>query len=77
VALGLLFGRWGLPIGVPRHTPIMCVVGGAIPVRQLPRSDPGFSAAVDDAHARFVDAMQALYDKHRPMYGWDRPLVIV
>lgn len=78
VALGLLVGRWGLPFGLPNHVPIMFVVGAPVPVKKTSPSDPGFAAAVDDAHARMIDAMQELYDKYKGMYGWqDRPLVIV
>jgi len=78
VALGLLVGRWGLPLGLPNHVPIMFVVGAPIAVKQTARSDPGFAAAVDDAHGQLIEAMQTLYDKYKGMYGWaDRPLVIV
>lgn len=78
VALGLLFGRWGLPFGVPNHVPIMFVVGKVVPVKKTAPTDPGFAAAVDDAHSRVMVEMQALYDKYKGLYGWqDRPLVIV
>lgn len=78
IALGLLFGRWGLPFGLPHHVPIMFVVGAPVVVQQTAPSDPGFAAAEDDAHGRLIQAMQELYDKYKGMYGWpDRPLVIV
>lgn len=78
MALGLLFGRWGLPFGLPNHVPIMFVVGAPVAVKKTAPSDPGFAAAVDDAHGRLIDAMQELYDKYKGMYGWShRPLVIV
>lgn len=67
-----------LPFGLPNHVPIMFVVGAPVAVKQTAASDPGFAAAVDDAHSRLVGAMQELYDKYKHMYGWsDRPLVIV
>jgi hypothetical protein len=56
----------------------MFVVGAPVAVKKTAPSDPGFAAAVDDAHGRLVDAMQELYDKYKGMYGWShRPLVIV
>lgn len=36
----------------------MMVVGGPIKVKQTAPSDPGFAAAVDEAHAKMIDAMQ-------------------
>jgi hypothetical protein len=41
-----------------RSVPLMMVVGGPVAVKQTHPSDAGFAAAVDDAHARLVDAMQ-------------------
>ncbi|KAF6266346.1 diacylglycerol acyltransferase [Scenedesmus sp. NREL 46B-D3] len=77
VALGFLKGRWGLPLPLPERVPLMMVVGGPVAVKQTHPSDQGFAAAVDDAHARLVEAMQVLYDKYKAEYGWaDRPLLI-
>ena len=71
----MLIGRWGLP--VPRQAPLYMVSGAPIPVPEVARDDPGFEAAVDRVHAQVVDALQALYDRHKASYGWaDRPLVI-
>jgi hypothetical protein len=44
--------------------PLMMVVGGPVAVQQTHPSDPGFAAAVDDAHARLVDAMQSEFMCH-------------
>ena len=34
-------------------------------------------ATVDAVHARVLEALQALYDRHKASYGWaDRPLSI-
>lgn len=76
-ALGVLIGRWGLPI--PRRVPLMMVSGKAIAVEQVARDDPRFNAAVDETHARVVDALQSLYERNRAAYdpAWaDRPLSI-
>jgi hypothetical protein len=56
----------------------MFAVGAPVAVQQTAPSDPGFAAAVDDAHSRLIEAMQELYDKYKGVYGWaDRPLVIL
>lgn len=57
----------------------MMVVGAPVPTRKTSRQDKeAFNAAVDEAHAALVEAMQQLYDKYKGEYGWaDRPLVIV
>ncbi|KIY94044.1 hypothetical protein MNEG_13920 [Monoraphidium neglectum] len=76
VSLGIITGRWGLPL--PFKVKLMAVVGTPVTVRQVAREDPGFDAAVDEAHAAYVAALTALYHRHRDAYGWrDRPLVIV
>lgn len=48
-----------------------------MPVKQLPRTDPGFNAEVDRVHAAFVASLQSLYNQYRGEYGWaDRELSI-
>lgn len=74
-SLGLLFGVAGLPI--PRRVHLLMTVGAPVPVIKTPRSDPAFSAVVDETHARFMAALAALYDTHKGRYGWsDHPLVM-
>jgi len=76
MALGLIFGRWGLP--VPFKVKLHMVVGDVIPVRRLPRQHPGFEEAVAAVHDQYMGALAALYYAHREEYGWgDRPLVMV
>ena len=36
-----------------------------MPVKQLPRTDPGFNAEVDRVHAAFVASLQSLYNQYR------------
>eukprot|EP00878_Enallax_costatus_P018901 GHUV01019924.1.p1 GENE.GHUV01019924.1~~GHUV01019924.1.p1 ORF type:complete len:310 (+),score=63.74 GHUV01019924.1:533-1462(+) len=76
VAIGFPIGRWLTP--VPHQVQFFQVAGAPIPV---PRVDPAdkeaFSKAVDEVHAKVVDAVKGLYDRHKAEYGWeDRPLVI-
>lgn len=76
-ALGVLIGRWGLP--VPRRVPFMMVSGKPIAVEKVARDDPRFHAVVDETHARVVKELQALYERNRAKYdpSWaDRPLSI-
>jgi hypothetical protein len=75
-SIGLITGRWGLPL--PYKVPLHMVVGDLVPVPCLPRDHPGFEAAVDQAHAAYMGALRALYERHRATYGWaGRPLVMV
>eukprot|EP00775_Hariotina_reticulata_P011003 gene11003-11157_t len=77
MAVGLLVGRWGLPI--PCQVTLFHVSGCSIPVPHIdPVADPeAFQKAVDELHAQVVAAMQDLYDRHKAKYGWEnRPLVI-
>uniref|UniRef100_A0A7S0YRY4 Acyltransferase n=1 Tax=Polytomella parva TaxID=51329 RepID=A0A7S0YRY4_9CHLO len=74
-ALGFVYGRFGLPL--PRKVELFMVCGKPIPVRQVDRSDPSFAAAVEELHAKVVQAVQKLYDDHKAEYGWaDRPLEV-
>lgn len=62
---------------IPRRARLMMVVGSPVPVRRVPRSDPGFEAAVEETHAAYMHSLQALYNKHKGQYGWaDHPLVM-
>ena len=65
---------------LPRHVPLFMVIGAPIPVPKVSPDDrPRFDAAVDDAHARLVEALQALFDKYKGAYDarWaDRTLSI-
>lgn len=75
LALGWGYGPWGLPI--PHAWPLFMAVGRAVEVQKVARDDPGFDAAVDEAHGRFVGEMRRVYDKYAPMYGWEaHPLVL-
>eukprot|EP00199_Chlamydomonas_sp_CCMP681_P002493 CAMPEP_0119107254 /NCGR_PEP_ID=MMETSP1180-20130426/9602_1 /TAXON_ID=3052 ORGANISM="Chlamydomonas cf sp, Strain CCMP681" /NCGR_SAMPLE_ID=MMETSP1180 /ASSEMBLY_ACC=CAM_ASM_000741 /LENGTH=335 /DNA_ID=CAMNT_0007092715 /DNA_START=5 /DNA_END=1012 /DNA_ORIENTATION=+ len=75
VSVGVLLGRWGLP--VPRKIPIYLVHGKPIPVPKVDKSDPKFNDHVDQLLAASIQGMQDLYLRHRAEYGWpDRPLSI-
>jgi hypothetical protein len=77
MAVGLLVGRWWLPI--PCQVPLFHVSGRPLPVPHIdPAAAPeAFSKAVDEVHALVVAAMRDLYDRHKANYGWeDRPLSI-
>lgn len=74
-SLGLLYGILGLPI--PRRVDLMMVVGTPVKVEKVSRLDPRFQEVVDDAHKRYMDSLQALFDKYKVVYGWsDRQLVM-
>lgn len=70
MSIVVFYGRWGTP--VPFRHPIKMVVGR--PLRVAHNADPT-DAEVEAQLALVVDAMAALYEKHRP--EWEtRPLVI-
>lgn len=55
----------------------MMAVGAPVPVRKTHPTDPGFQAAVDEAHVALMAAMQRLYNIYKGEYGWqDRPLIM-
>lgn len=74
-SLGLLYGLAALPI--PRRVPLMMCVGAPVPVPKVARDHPDFAAAVDDTHRRYMEALQGLYDKWKPTYGWDSHTLVM
>lgn len=75
VSLGVLHGKFGLPLPYP--VKMYLVHGKPIPVPKVSRDDPKFEQHVDELLATAVQAMQDLYEAHRDEYGWtDRPLSI-
>lgn len=74
-SLGILYGIALLPI--PRRVRLLMVVGSPVKVQKTSRNDPHFQSVVDSTHQAYMDALQALYDKHKGLYGWqDHPLVM-
>lgn len=70
MSIVIFYGRWGTPI--PFRHPIKMVLGA--PLRVTQNANPT-DAEVEAQLAQVVDAMAALYEKHRP--DWEkRPLVI-
>eukprot|EP00475_Leptophrys_vorax_P037249 TRINITY_DN63978_c0_g1_i1.p1 TRINITY_DN63978_c0_g1~~TRINITY_DN63978_c0_g1_i1.p1 ORF type:complete len:327 (-),score=3.52 TRINITY_DN63978_c0_g1_i1:252-1232(-) len=61
----LFWGRWGTPI--PFQVEMTLVVGRPVPVPACARDDP--EAAVAAMHSAFVEAVDALYDKHKGALG--------
>jgi 1-acyl-sn-glycerol-3-phosphate acyltransferase len=61
----VFWGKWGTPI--PHQTPMHSVVGKAIPVT---RNENPSSEEVEAKLAEFIDAMQALFYKHRASHGF-------
>ena len=72
MSLVFFYDRFYLPI--PRRHPILTVVGEPIPV---PKVEEPTRAQVAEYHAKFLAAMEKLYNDHRGLIGWDdRPLSI-
>jgi len=67
VALPLALGRWGTPI--PHKVPLIAVVGKPIEVPKVAPKDPNFAAEVDKAHAKVLEALIDLFDKHKAKYA--------
>lgn len=55
-AMGIIMGRFGLPI--PHKVPIMSVCGAPVPVKKVARDDPGFDAYVDEVQQLVADEIQ-------------------
>lgn len=74
-SLGLLYGVLGMPM--PRRVKLMMVVGAPLEVVKVPRADPGFAAAVDETHARYMERLAGLFERYKGEYGWhDRELIM-
>lgn len=76
-SIGVLYGMWGTSI--PHPAPLRMAVGVPVPVGPaMQRDAPGFDERVEQVHAAVVEAIRAVYYKHRGAYGWaDRELVVV
>eukprot|EP00210_Caulerpa_lentillifera_P004313 g4116.t1 len=77
MGIGILIGRWGLPI--PKPHPIYMVVGKRVKVgNAIDPEDPNFAKIVDELHGQFTEELTRLYNDHKEEFGWkDRPLEIV
>lgn len=86
-AIGLIVGRFGLPI--PHKVMVMSVLGKPISVPKVDKNDPSFDKVVDEVQQQVCDEIQRVYVsflldflifryyKYRSIYGWgDRPLEI-
>jgi hypothetical protein len=74
-SLGFLYGVAKTP--VPRRVRLLMVVGAPVKVQKTVRTDPNFQSVVDATHQAYMDALQALYDKHKARYGWENhPLIM-
>ncbi len=51
---------------VPRRLPLTVVIGAPIPVERTPTPT---SEQILGMHARYVEALQQLYEEHNPKYG--------
>lgn len=62
-------GRFGLPFGfIPHPVRLVAVVGAPIEVEKVAAPTP---EQVDALHARYVEALRALFDKHKSRMGPD------
>lgn len=57
-AMGLIVGRFGLPI--PKRITVMSVLGEAIPVEKMDKSDPRFNQVVDEVQQKVCDEIQRM-----------------
>ena len=55
-AVGVIVGRWGLPI--PKKEMLMAVLGKKIEVKKLSRDDPKFDEYVDEVQQKVADEIQ-------------------
>jgi hypothetical protein len=62
------YGRWGLPI--PYRIPVMGVMGPPIQTAHLKCEDPSMET-VREVQKQLIDEMQALFDRHKKIYGWE------
>lgn len=61
----MIWGQWGTPM--PRRVPLTVVVGA--PIRVPKTADPT-PEQVEALLTRFIDSLQALFDKHKVGAGY-------
>lgn len=67
MSIGFVHGVMGLPI--LRQHPVTAVVGTPVAVGPaIPPGSPDFDKHVEEVHRRFVEALLALYERHRSDY---------
>ena len=67
IAIPLFVGAWGTPLPIPGTLAV--VVGTPMRVRKV-EPDLITRDLVDKTHAAFVDALKALFDKHKKACGY-------
>jgi len=73
-SITFFWGRWGLPIAY--RTPIMGVMGKPIFVPKLGAEKPS-DELVNKIHKEFVDSIQALFERHKRIYGWEKKKLLI
>ena len=51
--------------------PVTAVVGAEIKVKKTPAGREPTQAEVDALHSQYVDALKALFDKHKGEHGYE------
>jgi len=68
---GVFWGLWNIPFGPPRSSKLAVVVGEPIPMpSDLLDGEPS-NEAILAYHAQFIQAMTALYEKHKAEHGME------
>jgi hypothetical protein len=76
VSICPFYGRWGLPLGPPRRTPLLVAFGEPIEVG-APNASPS-KEEVASVHAKLVEGFTTTFEEHKHEYGWgDRRLRLV
>jgi 2-acylglycerol O-acyltransferase 2 len=67
IAIPLFWGAWGSP--VPKPGTLAVVVGTPMRIKKV-EPEAITRQLVDETHAAFVDALRALFDKHKKQCGY-------
>lgn len=59
-AMGVIVGRWGLPI--PKKVMLMSVIGHAIGVKKMDKNEPGYDEYVDEIQQKVADEIQRVQE---------------
>lgn len=65
----VFFGHLGLPFGPAKPCELVSVVGVPIPCKKCAYADIT-DAQVDELHAQYLSALEALYHKHKAAHGY-------
>ncbi len=77
IALTPFIGRWGIPMGPPKRSPLLLAFGDPISHAKIEDSQADIREEVDVQHKLLLDGFMAVFQQHKALYGWSGDLRFV